>query len=367
MNYLLPFLAALFLSLILTYFVRKIAYQYNILSKPRARDVHKNPLPRIGGIAIFLAFIVVAGSMFFFNKDLTFGYGHIFGIDRRFLGIALGGLLIAVTMLYDDLKGLSAWQKLLVQMFVAFVIIAFGIGIDSLANPFGNPINLNVIYVPIFALHGTVYHFSLLSDLLTLIWIVGMMNIINFVDGVDGLASGLSTIAALTIFFLSISVAVSQPATAMIAIILAGASLGFLFWNFPPAKIFMGDTGSMFLGFMLGVLPLISGGKLATVFLVLGFPIIDGLFVAIGRIVRGKNPLTTPDKTHLHHRLLKAGLTQRQAILLIYLIATIFGRVALRSTSLTKIIAMVASVLLVAIFIIVLTYLKDKQIKKKLV
>ena len=141
-----------------------------------------------------------------------------------------------------------------------------------------------------------------------------------------------------------------QPTTAIIAIILAGSILGFLFWNFPPAKIFMGDSGSMFIGFILGVLSLISGGKLATVFLVLGFPIVDGLFVVLGRLQRHENPFTTPDKTHLHHRFLKAGYSPRQAIIFIYIISIFFAWVALRSTAMDKMIA--AIVLVIALYIL---------------
>jgi UDP-GlcNAc:undecaprenyl-phosphate GlcNAc-1-phosphate transferase len=269
----------------------------------------------------------------------------------------VGGIIIAFSMLIDDIKGLKAWQKFLFQIAVTLIIIASGIGINSLPNPFGAAFNLNSVYIPIFSHNGIVYHFSLWSDLLTLVWMVGMMNVINFIDGVDGLAGGVSGIAAFTIFLLSISLAVNQPAVALISIILAGSCVGFLVWNFPPAKIFMGDSGSAFLGFMLGVLPLLSGGKLATAFLVLGFPIVDGLLVFGGRIRRKENPFTTPDKTHLHHRFLKANFSPRQAILSIYLISAAFGWVALRSTTENKVIAAVILVLLLLVITRGLNYL----------
>lgn len=351
MNYLLPFLGALAISGILTGFLRRIGFKYGIVSKPRARDIHKKPIPRIGGAAIFISFLVVTLiSWFVWGKDLSFGPGHILGVDRHFLGIAVGGTFIAVSMFFDDIFGLKAWQKLILQIFVGIIVIASGIGLNSLPNPFGSQIDLNSIYIPIVKIGGIVYHFSLLSDLLTLIWLVGMMNVVNFIDGVDGLAGGVSGIAAFTLFLLSISIGVNQPSVALISIVLAGSCAGFLLWNFPPAKIFMGDAGAMFLGFMLGVLPLISGGKLATAFLVLGFPIVDGLIVAGGRIIRGENPLTTPDKTHLHHRFLSAGFTPRQAILSIYIISAAFGWVALRSTTINKLIT--AILLVVALVVI---------------
>ncbi|HOX41024.1 MAG TPA: MraY family glycosyltransferase [bacterium] len=347
MTYLYALLVAFLLSVFGTKILIRIGYKFGIVSKPRKRDIHQKPVPRIGGLAIFGAFIL---TVLAFSPMLSDAFGQ-----KHFVGILLGGLVITAAMLLDDLRGLKAWQKLFFQAFATVIVVASGIGIDHLANPFGDPINLNSIYVPILTYQGVTYHFSLLSDFLTLAWMIGMMNIINFVDGVDGLAGGLSSIALYTIF--SLSLAVGQPATALLSIILLGSTLGFLKWNFPPAKIFMGDTGSMFLGFMLGVLPLLSGGKLATVFLVLGFPIVDGLFVAVGRLIRRQNPFTTPDKTHLHHRFLVAGFTPRQAILSLYFIAAAFGWVALRASTGEK---MVASVILVILLLGLIWYLRNK-------
>ncbi len=362
-TYIFEFLSAFALSLFLTWLVRGYCLKNSIVVMPRKRDVHKEPMPRIGGVAIFASYFVVSLIFFkFIHPEFIFEKTQILGIDKHLFGIWLSGFVITFAMLFDDLKGLKAWHKLLIQIFVVLIIIASGIGINTLSNPFGNTINLNSVYIPLFSYNGVLYHFSLWSDLLTLVWIISMMNIINFVDGVDGLAGGLSFIAAMTIFFLSIATYVNQPATASISIILAGATLGFLIWNFPPAKIFMGDSGSMFLGLMLGLLPLITGGKLATVFLVLGFPIVDGFFVAISRLVRGKNPVTSPDKTHLHHRFLRAGFTQRQSILFLYGFAILFSFVALQSTTMLKIIYSVILVLLT--FGLIMTLNKIEKIRK---
>lgn len=363
MTYFFPFIAAVLISFILTFVVRKLGIKYGLVSKPRARDVHKKPVPRIGGLAIVAAFIIVSIFCFLILHYADYGTDKALGIDKHLLGFWLGGLLIALTMLLDDIFGLKAWQKLVAQILVVLIIISSGIGIDSLANPFGGaPINLNSIYIPLFSSGAVTYHFSLFSDMLTLVWLVGMMNIVNFIDGVDGLAGGVSTIAFLTIFALAYRFGAVQSTTAVVSIILAGSTLGFLIWNFPPAKIFMGDTGAMFLGFMLGVLPIISGGKLATVFLALGFPIVDGLYVATARIFRGQNPLTTPDKTHLHHRFLAAGYTPRQAIFSIYLISAGFAWVALRSSTQNKVIA---SVLLVILLFVIIRVLNLKAARFK--
>jgi UDP-GlcNAc:undecaprenyl-phosphate GlcNAc-1-phosphate transferase len=350
MNYLFPFLLTFFLSVFLTGFFRSLGQKLKIMTTPRTRDIHKKPIPRIGGLAIFISFFLVS--------LIWFIVGHS-GIEKHVVGIWLGSAFLVLVMFYDDIRGLKAWQKLLAQIVATGFIIASGIGINTLTNPFGGAaLNLNSVYIPILTYHGITYHFSLWSDLLTIVWLVGIMNIINFVDGVDGLAGGVSAIAAITIFMLSSTLL--QTSTALIAIVLAGAIIGFLVWNFPPAKIFMGDTGSMFLGFVLGALTLVSGGKLATVFLVLGFPIVDGLIVVFGRIKRRENPFTTPDKTHLHHRFLKAGFSQRESIVSMYLISVAFAWVALRSNTENKIIA--SFVLIFAVFL--LTRLLNYKIKK---
>jgi len=365
MLYFYAFSCALALSILLTGVMRKIGLKYKILSRPRKRDVHVRPVPRIGGPAIFVSFALVL-FIFFNYYHLNLVNERIWlSLDWRFWGILIGGLITCGLILIDDIKGMSPGKKMLIQVFAALIVISSGVGIDHLTNPFGQEINLNSLYIPFFSYHGVIYHFSLWSDLLTLIWLVGMMNIMNFVDGVDGLAGGLAVIAALTLFALSTLPFINQSGTAMIAITFAGAVAGFLFWNFPPAKIFMGDSGSMFIGFIMGVLPLISGGKLATAFLVLGFPIIDGLVVAFSRIFRRENPFNTPDKTHLHHRFLSAGFSTRQAILSMYLIAAAFGWVALRSSTKEKFAAAVVLVILVLLTLSVLEVIRRKRVSSK--
>lgn len=359
MIYILYFLATAVLSSVFTWVVRGICLRYNLSFRPRKRDVHKKPLPRLGGAAIFLSFLLVAGAVFYFIRpDLI----HQLTANRpltKLASILLGGGLITASMLLDDILGLKAWQKLLIQISASLLLIVSGIGIDKIHLIPGHDLNLNSVYIPIVRVHEITYHFSLFSDMLTLVWMVGMMNVINFVDGIDGLAGGLSTIAAVIICLLALQV--KQPAIATLAVIVAGAGAGFLVWNFPPAKIFMGDSGSMFLGFMLGVLPLISGGKLATVFLVLGFPILDGLIVALSRMKRGQNPLTTPDKTHLHHRFLDAGFTVRQAVFSMYIVSIAFGWVALRSGTGQKLIAGLSLAILIMVVFLALNWLKDRR------
>ncbi len=356
MAFFLAFLSTLILSVILTGVVRDFAVKKKMAPELRERDSHSRPLPRIGGLAMFFSFFIVSVVYFLLiAPHSSIGQGQWFGFDKRILSIWLGSLIIVSAMLYDDIRGLSAWKKLSFQILAALIVIAGGIGVGSISNPFGGIINLSNVIIPI-NLFGRVHHIWLWSDLLAFVWLIGMMNVINFIDGIDGLAAGVSGIAAFIIFLLSL--AIGQGSVAMIAIILFGATIGFLYWNFYPAKIFMGDCGSMFLGFILGILPLISGGKLATAFLVLGFAIIDGLIVAGTRIIRGKNPFTTPDKTHLHHRFLAAGFSVPATVLSLYAIAALFGWVALRSTTMNKIIASSILIIVIAALILVLNQIK---------
>lgn len=359
MTYLTAFIATLILSVLFTGIVRGYALKHKLAPEVRDRDSHSHPVPRIGGVAIFAAFFVVSIIYFLLiNRHVVIGGGQWFGMDKRIVSIWLASLIIVSTMLYDDVRGLSAWKKLGFQIIAALIVIAGGIGVGTLSNPFGPAINLNSFIIPI-NIFGSVHHIWFWSDLLAFFWLIGMMNVINFIDGIDGLAAGISGIAALIIFLLSL--AVSQSGVAMISIILCGAAFGFLYWNFYPAKIFMGDSGSMFLGFMLGILPLISGGKLATAFLVLGFAIVDGLIVAGARIIRGKNPFTTPDKTHLHHRFLAAGFSVPATVLSLYAIAALFGWVALRSTTLNKIVTSSILIVLIGVLILVLNQIKKRR------
>lgn len=362
MFYFITFASALVLSFFLTGYFTRLGKRKNIITKPRKRDIHKKPIPRIGGLAMSTSFLVVSLVVFLFWKpEFRLSDGLWLGVDKQILAIWIASILISGSMLIDDIRGLKAWQKFFFQILAGLLIIASGIGIDTLANPFGERLDLNAIYIPIISVNNVTYHFSLISDIFTLIWLVGMMNVINFVDGVDGLASGISTIAAGTIFLLSLHLSVNQPHVAVIALILAASSIGFLIWNFPPAKTFMGDNGSMFLGLILGVLPLLSGGKLATAFLVLGYPIIDGLIVAGGRILKRKNPFSTPDKTHLHHRFIDAGYSPKTAIIVMYAISIAFAWVALRSSTLEKLIAFMVLLLVLFGLIMFLRYKRDHK------
>jgi UDP-GlcNAc:undecaprenyl-phosphate GlcNAc-1-phosphate transferase len=326
MMYLAAFGMSFLIALGLTPLVRRLALHYNIVDVPTGvRKIHQVPMPYLGGLAIFASFVVV--TLIFLP------------MSRSLAALLLGGALLAVVGAIDDVLGLGAWTRLGWQLVAALIVLAGGIGIVDITNPLGGTFSLEAGRTLVH-LGSLQFHITPIANLFSVIWLVGMVNTINFLDGLDGLASGVSAIAALTLFALAVSPAVDQPLVALLAIILAGSALGFLPFNFYPAKIFMGDSGSYFLGLTLALLAIYSGGKLATIGLVLGFTIIDAMWAAVRRIHRRQHPFSS-DREHLHHLLLQAGLSQRGAVLSLYLLVTTLAVVALDTHSFAKLIALI--------------------------
>ncbi len=264
------------------------------------RRVHKKPIPLIGGLAIFYGFVV---------SVLCFAT-----IDRSLMGLLIASVLIVTVGVIDDMRELDAKIKLLFQIAAAGIVIYFGVCIEYIANPFSK-------------WFGPVYiHLGMWSVPVTMVWIIGITNAVNLIDGLDGLAVGISTIASVALLALTI---ISQNLNAaIVTAALAGAGFGFLPYNFNPAKIFMGDTGSTFLGFALacisiqGIMKMYALISFAVPILILGLPIFDTLFAIIRRAVTGK-PIMAPDRGHLHHRLLDMGFSQRQTVAILYTLASI--------------------------------------------
>jgi UDP-GlcNAc:undecaprenyl-phosphate GlcNAc-1-phosphate transferase len=260
---------------------------------------------------------------------------------------------------YDDIYEMSPGKKLAWQVVAAIIVVGFGVGVGTITNPFGGLIHLDNwrLSLGFLGLESIVP----LADLAALIWIVIVINVVNWLDGLDGLAAGVSGIAALALFALALMPIVNQPAVALIAIILVGSIAGFIPYNFFPAKIFMGDSGSMFLGYSLAVFSIISGGKIATAFLVLGFPILDAIWVISRRIINNQ-PIWKADRKHLHHRLLDLGLSQRKVVISIYILAAIFGVIAVLSGSMGK---LVTVIVLAAIMVVLGTGLVVIEWRRK--
>lgn len=308
------FAAALLLSFVFTLGVERISAHYGWLDIPAPRRIHKHPVPRLGGVAMFVAF-TLCSLLIYHPKSV-----HEHTIYIAFL---VASLLMTVTMAIDDVRGIPPRIKLLLQTIAAIIVIyplpgVEGMIIDILHNPLGQDGTLSShISVP-----------WLLAVPFTWFWIVGMMNTVNWIDGIDGLASGVVGITAVVLAVFSWFL--GQPSVALLSAILAGCVLGFLPRNWNPAKIFMGDSGAMFLGLALAVLANIGGAKLATMLLVMGIPILDVALVILGRIRQHKSPLHY-DKRHLHHRLLDSGMSQKQIVLIFYSLTAFFGLLSIIS------------------------------------
>ncbi len=326
---------AFVLAFVLTYLVKAFCYKVGWLDKPAARRVHTKAVPRLGGVAMFLAFAIV--SLLFYTPGPNLN-AHANELTIYWLLIA-GGALMVLVHAYDDILGLGPWPKLLAQTIAVIIILGpwidgtfHGILLFTLNNPFGvehfNP-NLPWFREPTLFLvvqNSDIALAAIPAILLTWFWTVGMMNTVNWIDGMDGLATGVVGITAL--FITLISFILHQYSIAVLSAIFTGAVFGFLPHNWNPAKIFMGDTGSMFLGLALAVLSIMGGAKLALALMVLGIPILDVAVVILNRIRRGQSPVHY-DKTHLHHRLMATGLSVKQICYLFYGVAIIFGLLAL--------------------------------------
>lgn len=348
------FFVTLILSLILTPLLAALMYKLKVVDKPRSnsRKIHKKKVPYGGGLAVFLSFFIVIAAAYWGARQ--------FGVDiesKHLLGLFIGGAVLMVGGFLDDKFVLPAKEQIWFPIVAALLIIAFGVGPHAFTNPFGGGlINLAQIQIEISGLGKLV----LLADLVVFVWLMGMMFTTKFLDGLDGLAAGIVTIGALVLFFLSLQPAWYQPDVALVSIIFVGALLGFLVWNWHPAKVFLGEGGSLFIGFVLGVLAMISDGKVATTLLVMGLPALDVLRVIIRRWQK-RRKITEGDDEHLHFKLMASGLKHYQAVLLMYTISLLFGLSALFLQSTQKLIALL---LLLALMILIGFWFarKDKQI-----
>ncbi len=296
------FLVAAALTFALTPRVRRIALRYRIVDRPGARRVHRKPIPRSGGLAVAATFLGVAGTFLIVNDRAHLVFVPASLQPLEVAALFLGGVVAAVLGALDDLLDLRARWQFLGQVVLAVGAVALGIGIDIINDPFGP----GVIRFP-----------SVLAIGFTVFWIVGMINSINWIDGLDGLSSGVVIIAAVTLGLISLSTRVPQPLIAVLCFALAGSLLGFLRWNFHPAKIFIGTSGVQFVGYTLAVLSILGTAKVAVALLVLGVPIIDTFWIIVRRLSQRRSPFS-PDRQHIHHRLLDLGLSHRQTVLLIY-------------------------------------------------
>ena len=306
------FLLAFITSFVMVPYTIKLAKKVGAIDFPSDRRVNKKPIPRIGGIAVVMGFIVSAIYLVItmtLEKKIELNDNDNY--KMKLIGFLSGIIIITVFAYLDDIKNLRAWQKLLIQIIAAVVVYIFDIRIDV----------INGITLP-----------TILSLILTIGWIVGITNAINLIDGLDGLSSGITLISCVSL--LIIFATNYSPLIAIVLITaLAGAIMGFLPYNINPAKTFIGDVGAQFLGFCLSVISILGVAKTVTLLvfiapvLVLGLPIFDTLFAIIRRLIKGKSlkAVFSADKGHLHHRLMKQGYTQKQAVAILYAASATLG------------------------------------------
>jgi UDP-GlcNAc:undecaprenyl-phosphate GlcNAc-1-phosphate transferase len=318
------FATPLVLSLILTPMMIKVAERTGVLDKPDERKIHSHPMPRLGGVGIFTSFVL---SLLLLKLSSSFLPSTAWNDTQQGILLIASLLMVFIVGFWDDVRSLRPGQKFIVQVIAATVVYAAGVRVSAISNVFGSGlIEMGFFDYPV-----------------TILWIVGVTNAFNLIDGLDGLASGVAIIAAATIF--AISCISGQLGIAAIALLIAGSVLGFLRYNFNPARIFLGDSGSLFLGFSLAVLSIQSSTKGSTAFtiavpiLALGLPIVDTLLSMVRRFLKSLLPIpkasgtflqrihliVMPDKGHIHHRLIAKGFTHRHAVLMLYVVSCAFG------------------------------------------
>lgn len=302
--YIVIFAVAFAISLIATPFSMWFAKKVGAIDKPKARGMHKEPLPRMGGLAIVLGFMIAILVFMPFMPDLD---------RRQCLGILLGALIIVILGMIDDIYELRARLKLVIQIIAALVAIYFGVRINFVFWPFVS--QMQILSIPI-----------------TLLWIIGLTNAVNLIDGLDGLAAGISAIASICLMILCMMT--GSNLSVFFTVALAGACLGFLPRNFNPAEVIMGDTGSTFLGYILAVTSITGVFKgyaaLAIVIgvLAVGLPVFDTAFAIIRRILN-KKPIMQADRGHLHHRLIDKGYSPKRAVIIMYGISVLLATAAI--------------------------------------
>ena len=300
-TFLISFVASTLASALFTPLARIISFNFGIVSVPGGRHIHGRSIARLGGLGIFLAFMATVAGLY------AEGYLDVFEAPqvRQGFGLLIGGTVMFVTGTIDDIRGVRALYKLFLQIGAAVIAWNFGFRIDVVDLPLFGQFSMGIFSLPV-----------------TAFWIVGIINAVNLIDGLDGLAAGVVFFAGVTNFV--VAYLMGTTFVAIVMALLAGAVLGFLFYNFNPARIFMGDSGSYFLGFTLAVCSIAgplqkasAAVSIAVPIVALGVPIIDTLLAMVRRFLE-RRPLFSPDRGHIHHRLLDMGITHRRAVLIIY-------------------------------------------------
>lgn len=349
------------LSVVVTGIVRRIALRLHVIDRPSStkegRKQHARPTPLWGGLAIYLVF---CGALAMASTDVLPSFYETSPILLKHVwGLMLGGLILMIGGMIDDKYDLKPWIQIVFPVAAAGVVIASGLGFTFLANPFGTGLDLTVWQIDVFTWNGDAYQLTPLADLFTFVWILVAVYATKMLDGLDGLVSGITVVSGVALFVLSLLLETQQPATAYIALSLAAATAGFLVWNgpFPQAKIFLGEGGSTFLGFVLAVLAIISGVKIGAVLLLLGLPLVDMMIVIVRRMLARQSPFQG-DRRHIHFRLqmvFEHARRQRASAYAVYSmwgIVAVFGLAAVLFEGKTKALLLLVLVLVTTVLAI---------------
>lgn len=342
------FLGSIVVSIFLTLVIKKVALMTDVIDVPRGeRKLHVRPVPLLGGVAIFLSFWGVVG--FACLRGVFVREINVYTL----IGIFIASLLIVGIGVVDDMRSVSVWPRVIITALAVLVAIIGGVSLEIITNPWGGsfPLGSWGVRLPFIELFVSV------GDIVVFFWLLGMMYTTKILDGLDGLATGIAAIGGLIIFFLTQTHRFYQPEVGLLALIFTGVCVGFLIFNFHPAKIFLGEVGSLLIGFLLGILAVISGGKIATALLVMAIPILDIIRVVYLRIIHHRR-IFDGDREHLHFRLLDAGFKEPVAVLFLYAVAFIFGLTTLFLQSKTKLITLTS---LVVAMILVGAWLRKKR------
>ncbi len=328
-------------AVIMTRLVIVISRRLDILDRPDGyRKVHLSAVPRLGGLAVFVAFCTPLVALMLM-PGLSMVSRNLLEVQPRTWGLLLGAGLTVALGLADDILDLPAGRKLAGQIIIASIVYFFGFSIGAVSNPFGSPLQLGIFSFPI-----------------TIFWFVGCMNAVNLLDGLDGLAAGMTLFVSVTLFLVSLHFGNFLGMLLMAA--LSGAVLGFLLYNFPPARIFLGDSGSMLLGFLIAGISLIGASRKAEAavalfvpIVALGLPILDTTIAIVRRWYR-KLPVSTPDREHIHHMLVAMGYSQQRAVLFLYLVCVLLGAAALVVTfARSEVVLVMVAALAVIAFVVI--------------
>lgn len=348
-NYISIGVIAFIISFALTPFIKFLAIKFNVVDKPDyIRKFHSQPKALMGGIAIYAGFILTIAYCYFYIPS----FSKIFPV-KNYNGLLISSFLILMLGFFDDLYNLGPFLKLFFQIIPAIILFFYDFKIDILTNPLtGETLNL-----PDWA-----------SFVLTIIWIISLTNAINLIDGMDGLAAGITIIGCCTLFIIALNRGAEDVISALLTMSLLGATAGFIKYNFPPASIFMGDSGSLFIGFILSAVGISGINKSTTAIALMvpiaavGLPVYDTLFAILRRTRRG-NKIFSADSEHIHHRLLKVGLSNRQTLLLLYGLSVYFGVIAYAFIKISNQMAILLLVFFIFSIFILATYLRKKEVK----